>query len=99
MINPFSFRLPEPQGNRLILMDTTYFGRNFGVMLLKDTQGYNLYVRFVKYETITLYIEAINHLKTQGIQIRAIVCDGRKGLISALGEYPIQSANSIKLQR
>lgn len=71
-------------------MDTTYFGREFGVMLLKDAQGNNLYWNFVKYETITLYVEAINYLKTQGLQIGGIVCDGRKGLFRALAEYPIQ---------
>lgn len=71
-------------------MDTTYFGRNLGVMVLKDSQGKNLYLRFIKYETIAFYIEAVNHLKAQGVQIKGIVCDGRKGLISALGEYPVQ---------
>ena len=71
-------------------MDTTYFGRDFGVMLFKNTEGKNLYWKFVKYETINEYINGINYLKSQGIQINGIVCDGRKGLFKALANYPIQ---------
>lgn len=44
----------------------------------------------MKYETIAGYVEGINYLKDQGIRIKGIVCDGRKGLIKALNEYPIQ---------
>jgi len=72
------------------MMDTTYFGRNFGVMVFKNTAGQHLYWRFVKYETIAGYVEGINYLKTKGIGIRGIVCDGRRGLYNALGSYPIQ---------
>ena len=71
-------------------MDTTYFGRDFGVMVFKSTEGHHLYWRYVKYETIAGYVEGINYLQTQGIKIKAIVCDGRKGLFKALEEYPIQ---------
>lgn len=72
------------------MMDTTYFGRDFGVMVFKDLAGQNLYWKYVKYETIAGYVEGITHLKLQGIQIKGIVCDGRKGLFKALSEYPIQ---------
>lgn len=71
-------------------MDTTYFGRDFGVMVFKSTEGHHLYWRFVKYETIGGYVEGINYIRSQGINIKAIVCDGRKGLFNALKEYPIQ---------
>ena len=72
------------------MIDTTYFGRDFGVMVFKNTEGQHLYWRFVKYETIAGYVEGINYLKDLGIRIKGIVCDGRKGLIKALNEYPIQ---------
>lgn len=72
------------------MIDTTYFGRDFGVMVFKNTEGQHLYWRFVKYETIAGYVEGINYLKEQGIKIKGIVCDGRKGLIKSLNEYPIQ---------
>jgi hypothetical protein len=74
----------------VILMDTTYFGRNFGVMVFQNTAGQFLYWRFVKHETITGYVEGISHIKAQGICIKGIVCDGRRGLFNALGNYPIQ---------
>lgn len=71
-------------------MDTTYFGRNFGVMVYKNTEGQNLYWKYVKYETIAEYVDGINYLKRQGIKIQGIVCDGRRGLFNALSEYPVQ---------
>lgn len=71
-------------------MDTTYFGRNFGVMVFKNTEGQHLYWRFVKYETIAGYVEGINYIRSQGIRVKGIVCDGRKGLFMALKDYPIQ---------
>lgn len=71
-------------------MDTTYFGRNFGVMLFKNTHGKNLYWKYVKYETISEYVNGINYLSSRGIKIKAIVCDGRRGLFKALNRYLIQ---------
>lgn len=71
-------------------MDTTYFGRDFGVMVFKSAEGQHLYWKFVQYETISGYVEGISYLESQGINIKGIVCDGRKGLFRALSEYPIQ---------
>lgn len=72
------------------MMDTTYFGRNFGVMVFQNTQGQHLYWKFVKYETIAGYAEGINYIQTQGVRVKGIVCDGRRGLFKELGAYPIQ---------
>lgn len=75
----------------VVLMDTTYFGRTFGVMLFKDAAtGANLYKQYVKYETNRLYLEGIRHLKEQGFEIKAIVCDGRKGLFQLFEKIPVQ---------
>lgn len=71
-------------------MDTTYFGRDFGVMVFKSTEGQHLYWKYVKYETISGYMEGLNYLKQQGVIIKGIVCDGRKGLFNLLKEYPVQ---------
>lgn len=72
-------------------MDTTYFGRGFGVMLFKDSiTGKNLYMLFVKHETNALYLEGAEYLRKQGIQIKAVVCDGRKGLLQLFLEVPVQ---------
>jgi len=72
-------------------MDTTYWGRNFGVMLFKDSYtGENLLKYYVKTETNALYIEGVNELKNQGFEVIAIVCDGRKGLIQSFKNIPVQ---------
>ena len=72
-------------------MDTTYWGRNFGVMLFKDSYtGENLLKYYVKTETNALYIRGVNELKKQGFEVVAIVCDGRKGLIQSFKNIPIQ---------
>ena len=75
----------------VVLMDTTYFGRIFGVMLFKDAySGKNLYKQYVKNETNQLYWEGITYLKDKGFTINAIVCDGRKGLFRLFGNVPMQ---------
>ena len=44
-------------------MDTTYFGRDFGVMVLMDSiNGQALFVGEVKHETNALYSAALNAL-------------------------------------
>ena len=72
-------------------MDTTYWGRSFGVMLFKDSYTKeNLLKYYVKSETNRLYIQGINELKKQGFIIVAIVCDGRTGLLNSFKDIPIQ---------
>jgi len=83
--------LPKEQRKVVVLMDTTYWGRGFGVMLFKDSlTKENLLKYYVKTETNALYIQGINELKSMGFQITAIVCDGRKGLIQSFGNIPVQ---------
>lgn len=75
----------------IVLMDTTYWRRSFGVMLFKDAiTGENLYKMYIKYETISLYKQGIELLQKRGYNISAIVCDGRKGLFTAFGSIPVQ---------
>ena len=75
----------------VVLMDTTYFGRNFGVMLFKDAYTKeNLLKYYVRTETNILYEKGICELIRQEIVINAIVCDGRKGLIQKFENIPIQ---------
>jgi len=72
-------------------MDTTYWGRNFGVMLFKDSlTKENLLKYYVKNETNQLYINGICELKSLGFDIKGIVCDGRKGLIQSFNDIPVQ---------
>jgi len=75
----------------VVLMDTTYWGRNFGTMLFKDAWSKeNLLKYYVKRETNALYVQGIEELKNRGFSIVAIVCDGRKGLIQSFPDIPVQ---------
>lgn len=72
-------------------MDTTYWGRGFGVMLFKDAlTKENLLKYYVKNETNALYVQGINELKYLGFEILGIVCDGRKGLTQSFKDIPVQ---------
>ena len=73
-------------------MDTTYFGRAFGVMVFKDSLiGQVLFKQYVKQETNQLYLKGIEEIARRGIKIQAIICDGRKGLFSLFGDdIPVQ---------
>jgi hypothetical protein len=91
-IDKASVSLPEKRvQDVVILMDTTYFGRGFGVMLFKDVySGKNLYKMYVKTETNQQYADGINYLLQNGFVIKAIVCDGRKGLLGLWSSIPLQ---------
>jgi len=72
-------------------MDSTYWGRSFGMMLFKDnTTKENLLKYYVKHETNLVYIQGIAALKELGFTVLGIVCDGRKGLIKSFENIPIQ---------
>lgn len=72
-------------------MDTTYWGRGFGVMLFKDSiTKENLLKYYVIHESNSLYNQGIKELKNKGFDIIAVVCDGRKGLIQSFTDIPVQ---------
>ena len=72
-------------------MDTTYWGKNFGVMLFKDAYTKeNLLKYYVDYETNALYLQGINELKRNGFEVLGVVCDGRKGLLNSFNNIPVQ---------
>ena len=82
-----------------VLMDTTYFGRKFGVMVFKDSLSDKiLYKRYVKYETNLLYLKGIQEISRRGIYIQSIVCDGRKGLFQLFDNIPIQMCQFHQVQ-
>lgn len=75
----------------IVLMDTTYWGRSFGVMLFKDNiTKENLLKYYVKRETNALYVQGIRQLQALGFLIIAIVCDGRRGLLMSFPGIPVQ---------
>jgi hypothetical protein len=77
-----------------VLMDTTYFGRTFGVMVFKDSLTCSvLFKQYVKQETNLLYLKGLEEIAKRGIKIQAIICDGRRGLLQLLPDVPVQMCN------
>jgi len=63
-------------------------------MVFKDSlTGQVLLKKYVKHETNALYLSGIEEIAMRGIAIRAIICDGRKGLFSLFEGIPIQMCN------
>lgn len=95
----YEINLPKytPQ-ETVIILDTTYFRRNFGVMVFRDAyRKNNLHWRYVTYETVKLYKQGMRLLKLKGWDIKAIVCDGRRGLFKAFPGIPIQMCHFHQL--
>ena len=75
-------------------MDTTYFGRCFGVMVFKDSiTGQILYKNYVQHETNALYLLGVQEITRRGIKIQSVICDGRKGLVKLFVNIPFQICN------
>lgn len=73
-----------------IQMDTTYWGRNFGLMVIKDALRKKiLWRKYVTHETIADYVEGVRWLKSKGFRIYGAVIDGMRGLAQAL-PFPVQ---------
>lgn len=74
-----------------IQMDTTYWGRRFGLMVIRDAlRGKVLWHKYVKQETIADYIEGVHWLEQHHFKIYGVVIDGIRGLDKALYPYPVQ---------
>lgn len=74
-----------------VQLDTTYWGRHFGLMVIKDAlRNKILWHKYVRNETIAQYIEGISWLKSQGFNIYGAVIDGMRGLAQALYPIPVQ---------
>ena len=82
-----------------VIMDTTYFGRSFGVMVFKDSLTNKfIYKMYVKNETNSLYLAGLEQIRIRGIYIQSIVCDGRKGLLTLVKNIPIQMCQFHQIQ-
>lgn len=74
-----------------IQMDTTYWGRNFGLMVIKDALRRKvLWHKYVRHETIAQYVEGVEWLRSNGYRIYGAVIDGMKGLPQALRPIRVQ---------
>ena len=74
-----------------IQMDTTYWGRRFGLMVIFDAVRKRiLWRKYVTHETIADYMEGVDWLKSKGFTLYGAVIDGMKGLAKALYPLPVQ---------
>jgi hypothetical protein len=86
-------------GDVVVVMDTTYFGKVFGVMVFRcPHRKKNLLWKFVKYETIAQYIKGIQELQEQKWKVLGIVCDARRGLTAAFPNIPVQMCQFHQVQ-
>lgn len=75
-----------------VMMDTTYWGRKFGVVILKDYLTRRiLWFKFIeKKECISDYEEGIKAVEDAGLVILGIISDGLKGLRNRFLAYRFQ---------
>ena len=78
--------------NVVLLIDTTYWGWRFGVVVFKDARtGKVLWRKFIrKKETLADYQEGIGWLEKHRFVIEGVVCDGLRGMFQMLGKYRVQ---------
>lgn len=76
----------------IVEMDATYWGRYFGIVIIKDAfRNKILWYKFIRSrEKVEDYTEGVEWLNTHGFKIWGIVCDGLKGLFDAVSPIPVQ---------
>ena len=75
----------------VIQMDTTYWGRNYGLMVIKDAlRGKILWYKYVRNETVAGCVQGVEWLEQHDFTIHGTVCDGLRGLFKALSKYRVQ---------
>lgn len=86
-------------GDVVVVMDTTYFGKVFGVMVFRCPHRHkNLLWKFLPYETVTEYVAGIEALQKDGWRVTAIVCDARRGVVQAFPNIPVQMCQFHQVQ-
>ncbi|WP_423972334.1 transposase [Glaesserella parasuis] len=74
-----------------IIADTTFFGREFGILVLMDSLSKKVvYHRVIKTEKDVYYRIAFNSLRMKGYNIQSITCDGIRGILKDLLDTPTQ---------
>ena len=76
----------------VVQMDTTYWGRNFGLVLFMDAQSHQILHHFFIYgkERNQDYNQGLEHLKSLGFDIIGVVADGIKELRNSILDVPYQ---------
>ena len=85
----------------VVPMDTTYWGRNFGLVLFMDAQRHQVLYHFFIYgkERNQDYNQGLEHLTSLGFVIIGVVADGLKGLRSSILDIPYQYCQFHQKQR
>jgi hypothetical protein len=74
----------------ILLIDTTYWGRNFGVVVFKDRRTKRvIWRKFVRYETLADYKEGMEWLEQHKFKIDGVVCDGLRGMFQLFSRYRV----------
>lgn len=84
----------------VVIIDAFYYRRADGIMVFRSA-GLSTNVLWfpTSSETILEYVIGIEYLKSLGFTIRAIVCDGRRGVREAFqAQYPVQMCQFHQLQ-
>ena len=82
----------------VIIMDTCYFRKDFGVMAFRDhCRNKNIFWKFTKHEKLAEYIMGIEHLLSTGWNVLGIVCDGKRGIFSSFENVPVQMCQFHKV--
>lgn len=70
----------------VVQMGTTYWGRNFGLVLFMDAQSHQVLHHFFIYgkERNQDYNQGLEHLKSLGFDIVGVVADGLKRLRNSI---------------
>lgn len=90
---------PHYPDESVVIIDTTYFGRAFGVMIFQDSEtGRILLRKYVRHETNKAYLEGLDELRNHGTLILGVVCDGHKGLMQSIGYCPVQMCQFHQIQ-
>ena len=96
VVDSFTSTYPK---SAVIILDTTYFSRTFGVMLHQDaSSGKILYRKFVKNETNRDYLDGLRYIAERGTVIKAVVYDGHVGLLQAISFCFVQMCQFHQFQ-
>lgn len=75
----------------MLIVDTTYFWRGYGIIVFRSHElKSNLLWKIVSRETKQAYLEGVKELQEKWWKIRAIVCDGKRGMLWGFWDIPTQ---------
>ena len=98
VVDSFTSTYPK---SAVIILDTTYFSRTFGVILFQDASfRQKYYYRQVcqKRNINRDYLDGLRYIVERGTVIKAVVCDGHVGLLQAISFCPVQMCQFHQFQ-